>query len=122
MCNYKAPHTLGQMTDGTSGTMIVGEVIEAHSNLCYNVWSRADRHENTMRSTENPLNTKPGTGVTTSPYGTPLYGGFGSNHTGGGNFAFADGHVTFISNNIALTVYQALSTRNGNESVEVPGS
>ncbi len=41
-------------------------------------------------------------------------------HTGGGvNFAFVDGHVTFIKNTINYKVYRALSTRAGNE--VIPG-
>jgi prepilin-type processing-associated H-X9-DG protein len=40
-------------------------------------------------------------------------------HTGGVNAGLADGSVRFISNNINLVVYQALSTRAGGE--VVPG-
>lgn len=40
---------------------------------------------------------------------------FGSYHTGGANFMRADVSVSFISNNIDVTVYQAMSTRAGGE-------
>jgi prepilin-type N-terminal cleavage/methylation domain-containing protein/prepilin-type processing-associated H-X9-DG protein len=118
--NYRRTHRIADIADGTSNMMIIGEVIDAHTNLSYNIWTQAGRHESSLRSTENPLNTKPGTGITTSPYGIPLFGGFGSRHTGGGNFAFADGHVQFITDGIALATYQALSTKAGSEVVNLP--
>lgn len=39
----------------------------------------------------------------------------GSRHPGGVNAVFADGHVSFISNTIALPTWRALSTRAGGE-------
>ncbi|MFO0788415.1 MAG: DUF1559 domain-containing protein [Pirellulales bacterium] len=36
---------------------------------------------------------------------------FGSRHSGGSNFAWADGHVTLVSNDIDQTEYQLLSKR-----------
>lgn len=117
---YRVPLHLLDLLDGTSNEMIVGEVIDAHTNLSTNIWSQGARHESSLRSTENPLNTKPGTGITTSPYGIPLFGGFGSRHPGGGNFAFADGRVQFITNSISLPVYKAISTRAGAEALSPP--
>ena len=36
-------------------------------------------------------------------------------HTGGGNFLFADGHVTFVEETIPLEVFAALCTRAARE-------
>jgi len=115
--NYKTPYSPRHMTDGLSSTMFVGEVFESHTPESTNIWTQASRHESSLRTTENPINTKPGTGITTSPYGIPLFGGFGSRHVGGAQFVFGDGHVDFLSENISLVVYRALSTRQGDEAV-----
>ena len=42
---------------------------------------------------------------------------FSSRHTGGAHFAFADGHVQFISKNMNRATFQALSTRAGGETI-----
>ena len=42
---------------------------------------------------------------------------FGSHHPGGAQFVLGDGSVRFISENIALPIYQSLSTRAGKEPV-----
>ena len=42
---------------------------------------------------------------------------FSSQHTGGANFVFADGHVDFLKNSINYPVYKSLSTRAGGEIV-----
>ena len=42
---------------------------------------------------------------------------FGSQHPGGAHFVFCDGHVAFLSETIDIYVYQALSTRDGAETV-----
>jgi len=44
---------------------------------------------------------------------------FGSQHSGGANFCFADGSVKFISTNISPATYSALGTRNAGD---IPGS
>ena len=40
---------------------------------------------------------------------------FGSDHPGGAQFAYADGHVDFLSDSIDWKIYQALATRAGEE-------
>ena len=118
--NYKINQRRNEVTDGTSNTMVVGEIIDAHTNLSQNLWTQAARNESCLRNTENPPNTKPGTGITTSPYGIPLFGGFGSRHSGGVNMVFADGHNQFIADSISLAIYKALSTKDGGEAISPP--
>jgi prepilin-type processing-associated H-X9-DG protein len=105
-----------------SSTMMVGEVVDAHTAIGTNIWSTFQRHCETCRTTENPLNTAQGQGSTLSgtSYCTGGSGNFASRHPGGGNFAFADGSVVFLSENIQLSVYRAFSTIAGNE--VIPGN
>lgn len=43
---------------------------------------------------------------------------FGSNHSGGANFAFADGRVKFLNDKLPLDMLRALCTRSGGEVVD----
>lgn len=115
--NYKTPYYYRDIIDGLSNTIFIGEVTDAHTNLSMNIWTQAGRHESCLRTAENPVNTEPGTGITTSPYGVPLNGAFSSEHAGGAQFLFGDGHVSFLSENLSLITYRALATREGMEVV-----
>ncbi len=104
--------------DGTSTTILFGEAYDVASNTGGDlVWSLAYRFTS-FRFTENPINTPPGTkfGTYAPQYGRKYNAPFGSRHPGGAQFAFADGHVAFLNEEIQMDVYQALSTRNGGES------
>lgn len=116
---YKTAFAQSNITDGTSSTMIFGETYDGQLNEVYNVWTMGSRHQ-TLRSTVNPPNTAPGLGITTAPYGTKLNGAFASRHPGGAMFAFADGHVQFITENIDLPTYRAISTREDGEPLSAP--
>jgi prepilin-type N-terminal cleavage/methylation domain-containing protein/prepilin-type processing-associated H-X9-DG protein len=108
---YVRVFNVARCSDGLSNTFFVGEVIDSHTAAGSNQWLIAGRHTNSLRTTDNPLNTPPGTGIL---YGSNN-GAFGSLHPGGGNFLFGDGHVSFISETIDLLTYRALSTREGSE-------
>jgi prepilin-type N-terminal cleavage/methylation domain-containing protein len=104
------------ITDGLSHTVFLGEVIEPHTRKSSNVWTFASRHADSLRSTENPLNTPPGMlSVVPSGNTAGCNGAFGSKHTGGGHFAFGDGRVMFIADEISSDIYNALGTIAGNE-------
>ena len=114
-----------EVTDGASKTFAVGEVPFADKLASLNLWTYAARLFSCLRTTANPLNTLvcfpenesscgnyfPETGP-----GNVLHNGaFGSEHPGGANFVYVDGHVTFVDDNVSLPVYQATSTRDGEE-------
>jgi prepilin-type processing-associated H-X9-DG protein len=111
-----------EITDGTSKTFGVGEVAFADKLESLNLWTYSSRLISGLRLTANLLNTPPcfpqnlsfcgnsfGTG------GVEHNAAFGSHHPGGANFAYVDGHVTFVDDNISLPVYRAASTRDWGE-------
>ncbi len=110
---------LGQIADGMSKTMFAGEVQESHTVWNGNIWSFALRHRDSMRTTENPLNTPPNsTPITGNPGFTfmvidgqfGMNGAFGSDHPSGANFVYGDAHVEFISDDIDTALYHAGGT------------
>jgi len=112
---YRTPMKIGDITDGVSKTLFVGEVVESDTSLGSNMWTKSVREKDCHRSTSNPLNTWPGEPDALSDGSN---GAFASRHPGGANFGFGDGHVEFLEENLSIFVYQALSTRS-NSSDEV---
>lgn len=112
---YRTPKSIADVTDGTSNSLAFGEVYDGHLPVNSNIWSVAGRHAHTLRTTENPINTPPGTGITYPATNPNLNGAFMSRHTGGANFALADGSVIFLNENMDITLYRRLSTIAGGE-------
>ena len=122
---YLLAHRSADVRDGLSQTMFVGEAIAGDRPASMNSWPLSVAYLSSMRSTNNPLNTPPGSGamvsitnsgLTVSP--SQATGAFGSMHPAGRNFAFGDGHVKYISNLIDFPTYQALSTIAGSEPID----
>lgn len=103
-------HT-GQITDGTSNTLMVGEVMgygrDSHAAYWWATWNVMD----TNNGINLPLRVPP-RGLFDS-----AEAGFASFHPGGAHFLFADGSATFLSEDIDQVLLSALSTRNGEETL-----
>lgn len=116
--NYLTRVKLRRITDGLSKTMFVGEVLEAHTKYNQNIWTIGMRVRDSLRMTENPLNTPPNSQDATALFefdgSSALYfnAAFGSEHPSGGNFVYGDGHVEFIAEDIDDELYQSGSTIN----------
>ena len=106
-----------QLLDGTSKTLLIGEVQDPTNPP--NRWWFALRHQDSMRSTDNSVNTPAGQGVT-YPAAGGVNGAFGSQHPGGAMFALVDGSVRFVDEAIDLTVYRLLGQRASGQVKAVP--
>ncbi|QDS98243.1 DUF1559 domain-containing protein [Adhaeretor mobilis] len=114
-----------EITDGSSNTFLAGESVHGNRisspgyNTCeggqpeWYVGGRSWRnvgdlsYSRILRSTINPINFE--FECRESRYENEIP--YGSEHTGGCNMVFADGHVDFLSEDIDFTLYQSLSTR-----------
>ena len=114
--DFRRPLRLVQITDGTSNTLMIGE--DMGSNNIHNAWYYANGANGTCSI---PLNTA------VTPQELAAQGGAGnwpnvysfrSRHTGGANFAIADGSVRFVSQSINLATYRAASTHSGGEVIQ----
>ncbi len=110
--DYRRRGTPAIVQDGLSNTLMIGEDLPEKNLWCS--WPYATHAYGTCAI---PLNVKATPGGSYDPIWWPNVAGFRSNHTGGGNFAFADGSVRLISDSIDLATYRALATIRGGELV-----
>jgi prepilin-type processing-associated H-X9-DG protein len=118
---------LSSVSDGTSNTLMVGEVIPSR-DADSNFW----QCQGATAGTTVPLGWNSNTFPASDPAcfaqfqapGAPVgcrfsaaAKGFVSMHPGGANFLFSDGSVKFLKDSITLVTYCALGSRNGGEVV-----
>lgn len=103
---YFQTRSPADVRDGLSNTFAVGEVRSADKWESSNVWTYAISHADCLRSTKNRLNTLPGDGTVEERQNSA----FGSMHSGGALFLYADGHVQFIDDSVDLDTYRRFST------------
>ena len=115
---------IGDITDGTSTTLMVGErsFRDAEST-----WVGAVTGSNQAPTPGSPLPVQTEnasnfvlahTGETFNGPANPTeINHYTARHTGGGNFVFADGHVAYLSRSTTYATYKALSTRSKGETI-----
>ncbi|HEY8505453.1 MAG TPA: DUF1559 domain-containing protein [Gemmataceae bacterium] len=122
-------HKLTAITDGTSNTLFFGErhyfdpVFDALTGdkLADWGWCWFGGHADAHLATSAPINFKLPENFASLDSGTQQLlfddriNAFGSGHTGGANFALADGSVRFIRDAISPVTFRALGTRSGGE-------
>jgi prepilin-type N-terminal cleavage/methylation domain-containing protein/prepilin-type processing-associated H-X9-DG protein len=130
---------LASVTDGTSNTIMVGEALAGKNDLIryvsewnYDYWAcfnSGAAHGHTLVpinfQIDEPTDNNRATGFCTPNPPTNIWNwnvswGFRSNHPGGVNFAFADGSVHFINQNIDHRNYQLLGCRNDGLVAQLP--
>jgi prepilin-type N-terminal cleavage/methylation domain-containing protein/prepilin-type processing-associated H-X9-DG protein len=118
---------INDTTDGTSNSLIVGEVIpSAAADSNFYIFNGGTAgctvplgwNANTFPASDPACNAQ--WEYAGSPLGCregSAAKGFRSMHPGGANFVFADGSVHFLKNTISMITYCALGSRNGGEVV-----
>jgi prepilin-type N-terminal cleavage/methylation domain-containing protein/prepilin-type processing-associated H-X9-DG protein len=116
---------LASVTDGTSNTIIVGEVLPVQT-IDSNFWNENGGTAGVTIPINWNSNTIPATDPTCNGnWSGPVLGcrfgaaskGFKSMHPAGANFVLADGSVRFLKSSISTATYAALGSRNGGEVV-----
>ena len=122
--------TLEKITDGTSNTAMVGEIILSPDTNSHDIRGRYHNPAHggvlfTTRLAPNNMVPDQFNWCSSSPVprapciwtGTNIFLSARSYHDNGVNMCLADGSVRFISNSVNLTWYRSLGSRNGGEAV-----
>ena len=101
---------LTDITDGTSNTLAAGEASAGARNTTFYVCWALGIYSGSSADTFTPMNPKVVGGIAKPA--------FASVHEGGAFFLLCDGQVRFLSENIDMGTYRALSTIRGDELVD----
>lgn len=123
---YRNSNTrMRDIVDGTTNTLIVGEIsgspFNDGGNNPHRAWVQGASNGGNGVAMYACKNVRWGIGQARYASGNVNYlfndQRFGSNHTGGAQFLLGDGSVKFVSQNIDFNLYQALATRDQGEVV-----
>jgi prepilin-type N-terminal cleavage/methylation domain-containing protein/prepilin-type processing-associated H-X9-DG protein len=113
--DWRHKKKMSDIEDGTSNTFLAGEDVPQWDVHCS--WPYANHATGTCGIGPNAKHINR---TMYDPTDWPNVYSFHSRHPSGINFAFVDGSVHFIANDIELATYRALATRKGRETVQVP--
>lgn len=115
------PCRIEDIRDGTSNTLLIGEVTGAgpatYDGHFWVAWNLLDTRDGINGAFTVPGGIWPGTPPVTMTYFGMRDTGFSSFHPGGCHFLLADGSAQFLSENIAQETLVNLTTRVGGEVV-----
>jgi len=121
-----ARFNMASVNDGTSNTIMVGEVLpeqsDHHGNGSWMYANGGMAHATTIVpiNTQTPDRNRCGSNPNLSFGNWNISWGFKSRHSGGANFVFVDGSVRFMTQTIDATQYLLLGARNDGQPVQVP--
>ena len=104
---------LSKVLDGMSQTILLGEMRDTADSLGWVSGTRSTlRNTSILNDTKSfDMSNAVNTPEPEEPEGSLRVGGFGSYHTGGAQFVFADGSSRFISSSIDKETYRKLGNR-----------
>ena len=107
------------ITDGTSKTFLVGETIYQHLPRTHYGWGQGARTEQygsgflvNAAATKNVINSMSQQAAAGSHAYVIMHTTFSSSHPGGAQFLTADGGVSFVSEDVNLSIYQQMGVVN----------
>ena len=104
---------LSKVLDGLSQTILLGELRDMSDSLGWVSGTRSSLRNTSLlndpKKFDQNFSGTPPTPI--EPAGSLRVGGFGSYHTGGAQFVFADGSMRFISTSIDSETYRKLGNR-----------
>ncbi len=128
--------TLPGISDGTSNTLMFGErnrldptydriygkgVAGSYGQRSGWAWSNTLPGFDYLNGPVRPINWLMPPELTSDPgflFEDDRFSAYGSFHSGGANFCFADGSVKFLTTSTSVTILQFLSTRSGGEVID----
>lgn len=112
--DWMRPKSFSSVMDGLSNTFLIGEAVPSKTEWCS--WPHANSATGTCAIAPNAV------AIDGTPFPVHKFennSGFHSLHPNGVHFAFADGSVRFVRDQIELENYRALATIQGGEVAQV---